>query len=293
MKETINIIFSSDNNYAQFMGVTICSLFENKKCKNNIDIYVLDGGIKKGNKYKLSILENKYKFKINYIKIDKKIFKDFHIFGHFTQAAYYRIIIPNLLPNLNKVLYLDCDIIINTDINNLYSIDIDNYYLAAIDEGVKDRQIDLNIPINSNYFNSGIMLMNLKKWRDSNIINDLIVFIKLNPKKLIACDQDALNALLYKKWLNIDKRFNYTSLLYYNNPIKIENIFILHFTGLKPWNYLCPHPLKYTYFYYLNKTPWKYKKYIDKTFLNIIKNILKKVLKENQKNILKKVLKKL
>ena len=63
--ETINIVFSSDNNYAQYMGVAICSIFENKKVGYLIDIYVLDGGISEDNKSKLKVLEDRYNFKIN------------------------------------------------------------------------------------------------------------------------------------------------------------------------------------------------------------------------------------
>ena len=279
--ETINIIFSSDNNYAQFMGVAICSIFENKKEGYAIDIYVLDGGIKKYNKNKLKILEDRYNFKINYIKIDTNLFKDFHLTSHFTQATYYRIMAPKLLPYLKKILYLDCDITILGDIYELYNINIDDYFFAAVEEYVTDRQEELGMPINTKYFNAGVMLINLEKWRDFNITKKVIDYITDNSEKLRYVDQDALNATMWREWLNINFRYNYTTLTWEKYPLSFNDvgnkILIIHYTGLKPWNYSSTNIFKNKYFFYLKKTKWRDKKYIDKNKV-MIKKILKKIL---------------
>lgn len=152
--ETTNIVFSADDNYAQFMGVAICSIFENKKNGNPIDIYVLDGGISSDNRKKLEFLSKRYSFKINFIQIDTALFKDFYTSRHITQAAYYRIMIPDLLPKLKKELYLDCDIIVLGDISELYAINIDNYFFAAVEQYGQHRRKDLKMPIGTKYFNS-------------------------------------------------------------------------------------------------------------------------------------------
>jgi len=258
------------------MGVALCSIFENKKDGYKIDVYVLDGGIKEDNKNKLKILEDRYNFKINYITIDTSFFKDLYISEHITQATYYRIMIPELIPNIQKILYLDCDIIANNDIKELYDINIDNYFFAAIeekDEFTINRIKKLELPINSKYFNAGVMLINIKKWKQSNSSKDIINFIKKNKDKFencyfIAWDQDALNAIMYDKWLNISFKYNYIESFLRIYPLEIANIedkiLIIHYTNLKPWNYLCLHPLRNLYFYYLNKTPWFYNKYKDK-----------------------------
>lgn len=275
--ETINIIFSSDNNYAPYMGVAICSIFENKKEGYLIDINILDGGIAEDNKIKLKVLEDKYNFKINYIKMDTNFFKDFYISRQITQASYYRILIPDLLPNIQKALYLDCDIIVINDIFELYNINIDNYYFAAVDEenyGV-DRLKNLRIPENEKYFNAGVMLINLKKWRETNINKKIIEFIREENHKLDSHDQDAINAILFGQWLNIPYKYNYTSMLVSIHPIDYNqitnNIIIIHYTGLKPWNYSSINVLNKKYFYYFLKTPWKDTGGVsDKSFKNIL-----------------------
>ena len=276
----MNITFSADNKYAQFLGVTLCSIFENKRGSYNINIYVLDGGIEKENKEKLKSLVSKYSENIHFIKIDNSFFKDFYISGHITHATYYRILIPKLLQDLDKILYLDCDIIVLKDIFELYNINIDNYLFAAVNEGVLDRQKELRMPENEPYFNAGVMLMNLKRWREENISEKIIQFIKDNPKKLKNWDQDALNATMYGKWLNLNIKFNYTKLLREKNKLQQkeikDNVSVIHYTNLKPWNYLCMDPLKYKYFLYLEKTDWKTIKIIDKNLKNILIKFLEK-----------------
>lgn len=278
--ETINLIFSSDNNYAQFLGVTLCSIFENKKSSNPIIVYVLDGGIKYDNKEKLAILEKEYKFSINYIKVDSVFFKDFYISHHITQATYYRIIIPDLLPNLEKALYLDCDIIVLGDIKELYEKEITNHAFAAVEEKVTDRQKELGMPLGSKYFNAGVMLINFNKWKELDITKKTINFIQNNPGKLKYWDQDSLNAIAYDKWASLDVAYNYMTSLQTEPHIEDyeNNIFIIHYSSpLKPWNLLCKNFYKKYYFYYLKKTPWRKIRYVDKTLKNIVKKILKHI----------------
>jgi lipopolysaccharide biosynthesis glycosyltransferase len=277
--ETINIIFSSDDNYAQFMGVALCSIFENKKAEYKIDVYVLDGGISNENMRRLKILEGRYNFRIIYLKVNLNIFKDFYVSKYITQATYFRILIPSLLPDINKVLYLDCDVIIMGDIFELYSVDIENYFFAAVADYFSEntRNIELNMPLGSTYFNAGVMLMNLGEWRDRNISFDIINFIKKNPEKLKLFDQDALNAIMWDKYLNISLKYNYvTSLLnkdYLGLRKEISEILIIHYAGGKPWHYFDRNPLNKYYFKYLKKTPWKGKNYTDLNIKSIIGNI--------------------
>lgn len=295
--ETINIIFSSDDNYAQYMGVSICSIFENKIDGYLINIYVLDGGISKENIIKLTILEEKYSFEIKFIQVNSLIFNEFYTSRHITKAAYYRIIIPNLFPNLKKVLYLDCDTIVIGNVLELYKININNYYFAAVEDLYmgQARHNDLNIPLAAKYFNSGVMLINLERWRNNNLSQLILNFIKNSKIKLEFHDQDAINANTFNKWLNLPLKFNYMSTLFNKNDLnnKKQNILIIHYTGLKPWNYFSHNYFNTYYFYYLSKTPWKNKKYINKSFKNtaiiFLESIILFMFPKKVINIIKKI----
>ena len=265
----MNIVFSSDDKYAKLLGVAICSIFENKKYDYDICIYVLDRGICRRNKNRLGILEKKYNLKIKYIKIDTSIFKDFRICKHFTQAAYYRIIIPKIFPNLKKILYFDCDLVILDDLYELYITDIDNYVFAAVEDGYlsKSRNKELCIPKGEKYFNTGVLLTNISKCIEINATETIINFINENPEKLKYVDQDAINATMWGKFLSLDNKYNYTSWYkksqYLEIPTNLIDIKILHYLGRKPWNYFDNDILIQKYFLYLNKTPWKNYKYIN------------------------------
>lgn len=279
--ETINIIFTIDNNYAQFLSVTLCSIFENKKCKNKIDVYVLDGGIKEENKKKLMILAKKYSFKIYFIEVDSSFFIKFKLVDYFTPVVYYRLAIPNILPSIEKALYLDCDIVVINDLLELYNINIDNYLLGAVDDCSlkQSRNKDLNIPEDMKYFNAGVILMNLKKWREFNISEKAFEFLEKHPENIKYCDQDALNAVAWGRWLELPSKYNLMTspvnkktTSYFNLD---KNVLIIHYTESKPWNYLSNNFLSKIYFYYLKKIPWKSKKYINKNFKNIILKLIK------------------
>lgn len=118
------------------------------------------------------------------------------------------------------------------------------------------------------------MLINSEKCRKSNVSRTIIDFIRENPDILEFHDQDAINANMWNKWLNIPFKYNYMTSLIDKHPINYNeldgNILIVHYTRLKPRNYLCKNPFKKKYFYYLAKTPWKDKKFIDKTFKNMV-----------------------
>ncbi len=92
----VNLLLSSDDNYAFFLGTVLCSVFENKKGRYDINVFIIDGGISEENKEKMSILEKRYGFKINFLKVEMEEFKKFPITKTLPISAYYRIFIKNI-----------------------------------------------------------------------------------------------------------------------------------------------------------------------------------------------------
>lgn len=289
--EIMNIVFSSDKNYTELMGVSLCSIFENKKGDYHINVYVLDGGILKKDKKRLEVLEEIYDFKIRYIEMDTVFFKNFSVNMHYTQAVYYRIITPKILPNIKKILYLDCDLIILDDLYELYNTDIGNYPYGAVEDLflAKTRNEELGIHKDGKYFNSGVLLMNIDKCNELNTDEIILQFIRKNVDKLKYVDQDALNVTMLNKIFPLEHKYNYFPFLADNkelNESEIKNnVKIIHYAGRKPWNYFDKNIFIQKYFYYSNKTPWKYFKKINywkerkRNFLiKISSNIEKKML---------------
>ncbi|WP_160726187.1 glycosyltransferase family 8 protein [Bacillus sp. USDA818B3_A] len=251
--ETIYIVTAINNNFAKHMAVMLFSLFQNKKSRNPLVIYVLEADLTEGNKHKLKKFISRYNAFVHFIKMDDRIFENCLISSHITKETYYRLLIPNLVDHqVQKVLYLDSDIIVHDDITRLWETNIDEFFLAAVEDPLGHYRLEaLSIPENS-YFNAGVLLINLSKWREHYISEQTMRFIAENPTKIWWWDQDALNAILFDKWLKLDMKWNYQAL----SGIPLQYPSIVHFTSpTKPWN--GEPPLKEYYDYYAKKLNWE------------------------------------
>ena len=157
---------------------------------------------------------------------------------------------------LNKILYLDSDILVLTDISECWGIDINKFAIAAVPSQNKKRSLVLNIDENR-YFNSGVLLINLKYWRENNLTLKFIDFIKNHSHLIKFWDQDVLNRVCGDSVLFIDEKWNYCGLYSDENDVNI-----LHFVGMhKPWSkHYKMNKNKKKYYKTLLKTPyWKFK----------------------------------
>jgi lipopolysaccharide biosynthesis glycosyltransferase len=266
----IEIITACDDNYIQHLAVMLCSLLENTVQKQ-ISISVIDGGINPENQAKLSnFIQDNYKIDIKYLTINPQIYGSFQTSYHFTHTIYYRISIPSLLPsNISKALYLDCDLIVKDDIEKLWLYELDEYYLAAVESiNINIDHLHGIIPNGISYFNSGVLLINLSKWRENDITKKVIQFIQSHQEQIIWWDQDSLNAILYNQWFSLPFKWNQQTHFFeidiqsFNRKNElveaVNNPSIIHYTGFhKPWEYIDNHPFKNEYYKYLSLTPWK------------------------------------
>ncbi|NUN65846.1 glycosyltransferase family 8 protein [Pseudanabaena biceps] len=304
--ERIEIVTACDDNYVQHLAVMLCSLLENTLYREKINIWVIDGAISQDKKIMLStFISNKYQIFINYLNVDEKPYKNFKLSYHFTHSIYYRISIPEIIPfNINKVIYLDSDMVLKQDIYNLWLIDLKDCFIGAIELlDVDKRHLKGIIKNDLDYFNSGVLVMNINKWRENNVSQQVIDFISNYQEKIIWWDQDSLNAVLYQKWLSLPLKWNLQTNFFDVNVSKcarglelreaIAKPAIIHYTGMhKPWDYIDNHPYKQEYYKYLALTPWhsyKSKKnpklivkrlirtYTPRFFLLFIKQLFQKV----------------
>lgn len=229
----VSICMSSDNNYAPFVATTMASILDNTK--NFCEFYILDGGITKENKDKICELKKLFNnFSIEFIKIDtEKYFKGFITESYITIVSYYRFLLSELFPTLSKILYIDVDIILNSDIFELFNSDLEKYALGAImDQGDPDyiQKLKNNMEMNQNstYFNAGVLLINLDLWRKNNIKEKLFETEKKYRGNLKCNDQDVLNKVFEGNYKILDTTFN--SVSYSKNTV------LRHYYGaIKPW----------------------------------------------------------
>lgn len=278
----LSVVYSSDDNYAQHVGVSIISLLDNNKHFTDIDIYIIDNDISVESKEKLNIIIKNYNRKVKYInfsmyKSQLKLNMEWDI----SLTAYARLFISSMLPeSIEKVLYFDCDTVIVDKLDEVWSIDIDKYYIAGVQDTVSNKtKIAVGINENYKYINSGMLLINLKKWREDKIEKKFMNFINKYNGNVIHHDQGVINGVLYRNMKIISPKFNLMTIyytmsrdeiieyygisgeFYSQNEIDeaINNVVYIHYTPgftTRPWVKGCKHPKKYIYLKYLYKTPW-------------------------------------
>ena len=210
----MNIVCATDNSFVQHCTVMLVSVLCNNK---DADIYVLTEGLTPENEHILREEIERFggNLHICYVE-DERInalpLSSSNRLNHISKATYYRLFIPDLLPDVNKVIYFDCDIIVNGSLAELWEIDITDYAIAAvlqIGHGFEAER--LGYPIEYGYFNAGVCVYNLKYFRDNGIKDVLFQYAENNIESIRYNDQDILNAVLYDKCLHLLPMWNMTS----------------------------------------------------------------------------------
>ncbi len=278
-QEPIVVVCAADDNYAMPLATTICSIVKNLDPNREIIFFIIDGGIKEFNKTKI-LQSLKGKSTITWLQPSNCIVNDkMKTSGHITIASYYRLLIPQLLPlHFTKAIYLDSDLIVNEDLGKLWDINISDRYLLAVQcSGIPYvsspwgvvKYKEQEIPADCKYFNAGVLVINLEKWRNDNIALRVINYAEKNKQQMHFHDQEALNAVLAGQWGELDPRWNQTPSIYnfaswqdtpfsediYNSVI--HHPYIVHFaSSVKPWNSRERYPGKELFFNYLDMTAW-------------------------------------
>jgi lipopolysaccharide biosynthesis glycosyltransferase len=241
----------------------LCSLLEHNRVSH---IHLFHNTAAIGELPKLKSFVAKYGSEISFYEIAPERLQSLRVDGHVSAAAYYRLMSALILPaNIEKILYLDSDIIVRHSLSELWEIDLKDQALAAVDdlwpttEAFVAHMEILGLPSNTRYFNSGVMLINLNYWRQNNVCERATAFVRENPEKVEFHDQDALNVILVGRWIHLPGTWNGQDFGGTGRPV--PDVAIVHFIGPgKPWHWSWrsnEHPFKKEYRQYRRKTPWR------------------------------------
>ena len=291
------LLCAADENYVKPLTVMLHSAASALQPGRHLHVVLFDGGIEESsfNGIRESLID--YPITIDILRPDLSRVKDLMTSHHITHTAYLRLMAARLLPgSIDKVIYLDSDVLVLDDLTEMWDMDVaDNYCLAATDiacpyidaREIKDAKLQpakpylaaispvanwkqLGIDGSANYFNSGVMVLNLKKWRAENIEQKLFDCLRKNSKFIWCWDQYALNVVFAGKWGKLPLRWNQGAHVFkypsiQHSPVDSESFesmrdrpAIIHYTSeWKPWDYESFHPLRETYFEELDRTAWK------------------------------------
>ena len=297
----INIALNIDNNYVYPCIVFLTSLLENIGFYTIYSIYILiPNNFNYNNKLKISNLINKYgKDKLNITFINMKdSYKGAVTNFYISTAAYYRLSLPSLLPYLDKILYIDSDVINFKDLSELYNLNLNDniYFMGPLDNIQLIKELKVFGVHTKKYINSGVLLINLKSIRIYGIEQKLKNFVKKNH--LDHHDQTSINAICYNNMDILSIKYSTFNFDKYENLVKFNNEqdkkyrysekelkkafynpVLLHYIGYaKPWNHGYSKSFSEYWWYYAKKSNY-YEEILSYYEFpnNIIENLIKKI----------------
>ncbi|MBM6997256.1 glycosyltransferase family 8 protein [Paenibacillus sp. DXFW5] len=277
----IHLVCAANRDYKQHMCAMLASVILNTT--EQLSIHILNNDFLEVDKKYITEMFCEYSsVDLYYYTVKDDILAGINIIAeHLTIQTLYRLLAPILLPkDINKVLYLDCDVIVEDDISKLYAIDLEDYHLAATNELSYEMIKLLELERDTYYFNAGVILINLKKWREEDFWLTCRTYALTHPDKLVYGDQDILNGVLRGNWKRFHLKWNSTTNFsffedQYSKHFGIGEVeqavstpSIIHYIGrYKPWYVFCSHPYQERYFHYLDEINYSYVKYPELVFL--------------------------
>lgn len=255
-KNNLGIVFATDAGYVPYMAVSIQSIIDNSDPKYNYDILIFDDGITDYQKEQLSSY-NRTNFSIRFIDVkpllaalDSSLFKSR---GIWSAATFYRLFIPQLMSDYDKVLYLDCDVLVKDSLVDLFALDLgkaeagccyDELHYLGHSDRIRDIAEYVKIKDWKAYFNAGVILFNIKNINSKKFIDGFVKTLK--RPYLPFLDQDVLNVLWEGKYIPLDWSWNFQYYAVIEHPELLsnpeiakasQNRKIIHYiTCNKPWN---------------------------------------------------------
>lgn len=279
-RQVINIACATDDKYVPYCGVMLTSLLENNRtCE--VSVYILvDKPLDQNNQTALLSLSRRYNCKIIFCLVDNGFLSGFPLkgdgVGYWSIVTYYRLYIADLLPaDVDKVLYLDCDIIVNGSLSSLFEIDFDGVAIGGVTDMCSswhEYYHRLQYDPSKDYFNAGVAMINLDYWRDHKIGQECLDYLTEHFDRVVNNDQDVLNAVLCDRKLSLPVTYNYQIQLKmpyffdtYDSSLQKEimetkNPLIIHYAArLKPWMVrYYSYPFNDLWHKYKRMSPWRW-----------------------------------
>ncbi len=262
----ITIAYAPDNNVLPLTLVSMASVLKNAKKTDEIEFVILYSSLDEKYLPMFDNLQTIKPYKLNAIKIDESIFDGFPCPNWVTVETWFRCLLADLLPNIDKVLYLDCDTIVRSSLSDLFKTADDNVLVCVVEDISKSKENSRRLSLEDNfYFNAGVVLANLKAWRKVDFFNHLKNIVMTDGK--IGNDQDALNKACDNKKCRLSPKYDYMHVWWRKNQHEYDekyakefekaenNPIIVHFTGVKPNNPACKNKFCNEYAEYAKLVP--------------------------------------
>lgn len=277
----MNVFYTTNDLYCAKVAASICSVYSNNSDMEELEVYIIGQDISGENKARFDALGKQFHRQIHLIdlgSLDQYFPFDFDTRG-WAPVVLARLACDKLLPtNIDRILYLDGDTINLCSLAQLWDADLGENVLGGCIEATVTRSRCVQLEMEDTpYINSGVLLINLKKWRQEKWGDRIIEFYRGKGGQLFAPDQDAINGALKDKILFLPPKYNFYNIYwfypyrvlkklmgpapYYEPQVYQESLdhpAIIHYLGEeRPWRKGNRHKFKNQYRQYLEQTPWK------------------------------------
>lgn len=259
----------ADHRYAIPLGAMLQSALANLRPDRTLSVHLVDMGLAPSDRERLTALAARHHAALEWHDGDGQQFKSLPVSKRMTTATYARLALPQLLPDVRKLIWLDADVLVDADLDQLWHSDVEGDDLLAVQDpcvphvssryGIR-RWRELGLPEQAKYFNAGVMLLNLERWRANDVCQRVYAYLRDHHDECWFWDQDGLNAVLCGCWGELDLRWNYCEGFTPRERRDARELepWIIHFTGrLKPW--LLPRTTsgaRGLFYRRLDQTPW-------------------------------------
>jgi lipopolysaccharide biosynthesis glycosyltransferase len=216
--EQLNIVTAANDDYILPLAVMMHSVSQSLS-DAHANFNILTAGLSSESLCRLEQTLGGLEVNFTEIRVDPSRLEGLKVTGHISVETYFRLLAPEYLPDLDRVLYLDVDIVVRHSVLELYREQFDGMHLLAVPHASKrsgffssERGVPsyaaLGIPGDRRTFNAGVMLLNLVAWRRTNTTESIVQYLRAFRETVLWWDQDGLNAVLYDKWLPLNAKWN-------------------------------------------------------------------------------------
>jgi len=270
--EKIHIALTHDDFYTEHSLTLMTSICENAYDYTPV-FHIIDGGLSDSSRAKITELAESYHCEFAFDKIDPKVFDGYKKSDYYPVQILWTMFLAEVegLRALDRIIYLDCDMVVNASLKELWDLDLGDYFIAGVEDANGKKYSRRFLDGKKKFFNTGLMVINAKKWREEDIGNRAVKIAIENTGTPLGYDQTVLNKIFDGNVLFLDLKWNlqYCPLnvwATYDNKEEykraIENPAIIHYVGdYKPWakGLGCFNPKQDDYFRYHEMTVFRHK----------------------------------
>jgi lipopolysaccharide biosynthesis glycosyltransferase len=277
---SVVVACAADEAFAVPLAILVRSIRDHLDPARRLDLYIVDIGITQPTKERLTRSWPADRLDLHWLAVDPKALSHLPVWGRMNIATYQRLLMGQLLPEgISRVIWLDCDAVVMTDLTELWSTPLEGNTIAAAQDIVVPfvssrfgvgRFRELGLPPDALHFNAGVMLVDLDVWRAGHVAEQSFEYLDRHAQEVWFWDQEALNVVLIGRWKLLDPRWNHIAsvagrwffrqahLDAQTYQQMVDSPWLVHWAGMiKPWKFRGRRPVHRNWFDLLDRTDWR------------------------------------